>query len=121
MNKNWFFNIDDKNVGIIRKLAEGINSRIFFGDQVMISVVEFEPNSKGTLHHHSEEQWGLLLKGSIQRVQGDEIINMKVGDFWLTPSNVDHTIYAGENGATVLDIFSPVRNEYKEPGEGFGN
>jgi quercetin dioxygenase-like cupin family protein len=121
MEKNWHFNLNDKEIGIPRKLAEGINTRIFFGEQVMVSVVEFEPNSKGTLHHHPEEQWGVLLKGSLQRIQGDEIIEMKEGDFWITPSNVPHTIYAGENGATVLDIFSPVRKEYTQAGEGFGD
>lgn len=120
MNNNWVFNLNDKQTGITRKLAEGIQTRIFFGEQVMVSVVEFAPDSKGTLHHHPEEQWGVLLKGSLQRVQGDEIIEMKEGDFWLTPSNVTHTIYAGKEGATVLDIFSPVRKEYMEAGEGFG-
>ena len=120
MDKNWVFNLDNKSLGIPRKLAEGIDTRIFFGEQVMVSVVEFAPNSKGNLHHHVEEQWGVLLKGSLQRVQGDEIVDMKEGDFWLTPSNVPHTIYAGENGATVLDIFSPIRKEYTEAGEGLG-
>lgn len=118
--RDWFFNLDDKSLGINRKLAEGINTRIFFGEQVMVSVVEFAPNSKGSLHCHLEEQWGVLLKGSLQRVQGEDVIEMKVGDFWLTPSNVPHTIYAGEDGATVLDIFSPIRKEYIKSGEGFG-
>lgn len=120
MHKEWAFNINDDTSGIKRKLAEGINTRIFFGEQVMVSVVEFAPNSKGTIHNHAEEQWGMLLKGSLKRVQGGEIVDMKVGDFWLTPSNVPHTIYAGENGATVLDIFSPIRKEYTKSGEGFG-
>ena len=120
MEKKWFFNLEDKSMGIPRKLAEGIDARIFFGESVMVSVVEFAPNSKGTLHHHSEEQWGVLLKGSLRRVQGDETVDMNVGDFWLTPGNVPHTVHAGENGATVLDVFSPIRKEYMQAGEGFG-
>jgi quercetin dioxygenase-like cupin family protein len=119
-NTNWVFNLDDKKLGIPRKLAEGITTRIFFGEQAMVSVVEFEPNAKGTLHYHTEEQWGLLLKGSLERIQGDEIVVMEEGDFWLTPSNVPHTIHAGKHGATVLDIFSPIRKEYIQAGEGFG-
>ena len=39
----WFFNLDDKSAGIPRKLAEGSHSRIFFGEQVMVSLVEFAP------------------------------------------------------------------------------
>ena len=55
------------------------------------------------------------------RVQGDEEITVKKGDFWRTPGNVPHTMRAGPEGARVLDIFSPPRPEYKKPGSGFGN
>jgi quercetin dioxygenase-like cupin family protein len=120
MSNNWFFHLNDKSAGIPRKLAEGIHTRIFFGEQVMVSLVEFAPHAKGTLHHHPEEQWGFLLKGSLQRVQGDETVDMKEGDFWLTPAHVPHTILEGEQGATVLDIFSPIRQAYNDAGEGFG-
>jgi len=119
MYNNWKFNLNDKGIGIPRKLAEGIQSKIFFGEQIMLSIVEFEPNSKGKMHHHPEEQWGVLLKGSCKRFQGDEVIEMKEGDFWFTPGGTPHTIVAGEEGARILDIFSPVREEYKEAGEGF--
>ena len=47
-------------------------------------------------------------------------IEIKKGDFWLTPGNVDHGIEAGENGAKVMDIFSPPRDQYKKSGSGFG-
>ena len=120
MSSNWKFNLNDKTAGIPRKLAEGIQSKIFFGAQIMLSIVEFEPNSKGKMHHHPEEQWGVLLEGSCKRFQGDEVIEMKEGDFWYTPGGTPHTIVAGAEGARVLDIFSPVREEYKVAGEGFG-
>ena len=38
----------------------------------MLSVVTLAPHAQGTLHHHPEEQWGVLLDGSAIRVQGDE-------------------------------------------------
>ena len=40
----------------------------------MLSVVTLAPHSEGTLHHHPEEQWGVLLEGSAIRFQGDEEI-----------------------------------------------
>lgn len=116
-----FNNIHDKEAGIQRKLADGITTRIFPGDQAMISVVTLAPNAVGTLHHHPEEQWGYLIEGSATRTQGDEVIEVTVGDFWRTPSEVPHTIKAGPDGAVVFDVFSPPRKEYLKPGEGFGN
>jgi len=116
----WAFNLWDAGQGIKRTLAPGITTRIFPGDQAMISVVRFEPGVTGVLHSHPEEQWGFLLEGECERVQGNETVAMKAGDFWRTPGGVPHTIRAGASGAVVLDVFSPPRPEYAAPGEGFG-
>ena len=118
--KSWVFNIDNEAQGIPRKLTEGITTRVFCGDRVMLSVVRIEPHATGTVHSHPEEQWGLLLEGECVRIQGDEEIAMKPGDFWHTPSGVSHGIRTGDLGATVLDVFSPPREEYKKAGDGFG-
>jgi quercetin dioxygenase-like cupin family protein len=115
----WVFNLHDKAQGIPRKLAEGIYTRIFPGANVMLSVVRLEPNSTGTLHSHPEEQWGVLLEGECVRVQDGVEVKMQAGDFWVSPGGVEHGIRAGAAGATVLDIFSPPREEYKKGGEGF--
>jgi quercetin dioxygenase-like cupin family protein len=121
MSDDTLFNLHDVSLGIARELAPGINTRIFPGEQAMLSVVTIDPNAQGTVHHHPEEQWGVLLEGSAVRTQGGEDFPVKKGDFWRTPSNVPHTIKAGPEGATVLDIFSPPREEYKKAGSGFGD
>ena len=87
----------------------------------MLSVVTLAPHAEGKMHHHPEEQWGVLLEGSAVRMQGGEEIAVSKGDFWRTPGNVPHTMRAGPEGARVLDIFSPPRPEYRKPGSGFGN
>ena len=117
---DWLFNLHDQTQGIPRKLAEGITTRIFPGDQAMISVVRIAPHSQGTLHSHPEEQWGVLLEGECVRIQGGEEVAVKAGDFWRTPGGVEHSVRTGDVGAMVLDVFAPPREEYKKPGEGFG-
>lgn len=116
-----FHNLDDLSDGLLRDLAPGLTARIFVGEQAMLSIVDIAPNGEGKLHHHPEEQWGLLLAGSAIRVQGGEEIPVKAGDFWRTPGGVPHTIRAGADGARVLDIFSPPRPEYRVAGSGFGS
>lgn len=116
----WVFNLFDETLGIGRALAPGIRTRVFPGRQAMVSVVRFDPEALGTLHSHPEEQWGFLLEGECLRIQGGESFHMRAGDFWRTPGGVPHTIHAGKAGAVVLDIFSPPRPEYAQPGEGFG-
>ena len=118
--RSEFHNLDNPIDGLLRELASGVSTRIFSGEHAMLSVVTIAPNAQGTLHHHPEEQWGVLLEGSAIRVQGGEEIEVKKGDFWRTPGNVPHTMRAGPQGARVLDIFSPPRPEYKKPDRALG-
>jgi quercetin dioxygenase-like cupin family protein len=120
MADKWVFNLHDEAQGIARTLAEGITTRIFPGDQAMLSVVSIAPHSTGTLHSHPQEQWGVLLEGELVRIQGGEEIHAKAGDFWRTPGGVEHSVRTGDVGAKVLDVFAPPRDEYRKPGEGFG-
>lgn len=119
--ENYFNNINDLDSGIKRVLGDGISTRIFCGDQTMLSIVTIEPNAKGQIHSHPQEQWGFLIEGSGIRIQDGQKIEIKKGDFWQTPGGIDHGIIGGEEGAKVLDIFSPPRDEYKKSGSGFGN
>ena len=118
--KAEFHNLDNPHDGLLRELAPGLSTRIFTGEHAMLSIVTIAPGAMGTMHHHPEEQWGVLLSGSAIRFQGDEQIAVKAGDFWRTPGNVPHTMRAGADGARVLDFFAPPRSEYKKPGSGFG-
>lgn len=118
-NQQEFHNLDDMTQGIQRTLAPGLDARIFVGDQSMLSIVDFTPNSQGSLHSHPEEQWGVLLEGSGVRTQDGIDIRVIAGDFWRTPGDVPHSFKAGADGARVLDIFSPPREAYRKGGSGF--
>jgi len=115
--KKWHFK--SKSEGVVRKLQDGITTHIFFGMNIMLSIVEIAPRTAGTIHSHPEEQWGYLLQGECVRVQGGEEVAMRAGSFWFTPANTPHGIRTGAIGAIILDIFSPPRRDYAHPGQGF--
>lgn len=116
-----FFNLDDLSQGIARNLAKGVSTRIFPGDQAMLSVVRLEPGSYSDEHSHPQEQWGVILEGSGVRLQDGEEHAVSAGDFWRTPGDIVHAFRAGSNGAKLLDIFSPPREEYRVAGSGVGS
>lgn len=116
-----FFNLHDLAQGIHRQLCDGIETRIFPGEQAMLSVVRAEPNAEGSIHSHPQEQWGVMLEGSGVRTQNGKEFPVKAGDFWCSPGGVEHGFKAGPDGAVVLDIFSPPRDEYKKAGSGFSS
>lgn len=120
MSEEHFFNLHDMAQGLRRTLSDGVETRIFPGEQAMLSVVRIAPNAEGKMHSHPEEQWGFMLEGSGVRVQDGKEVSVAPGDFWRTPGNVPHTFRAGPEGATVVDVFSPPRDAYRRPGSGFG-
>jgi hypothetical protein len=56
MAEKRFFNLHDMSQGISRTLADGLNTRIFPGENVMLSVVRIDPNKSGEIHSHVQEQ-----------------------------------------------------------------
>ena len=89
-----FYNLYDLTQGLKRELAPGLNTRIFVGDNLMLSVVEIEPNCTGEVHSHAEEQWGVLLEGDGIREQEGVKFPVTPGDFWRTPGGASHNFYS---------------------------
>jgi quercetin dioxygenase-like cupin family protein len=116
LGNRWHFHSPEE--GLARVLGEGVSTHVFFGTNVMFSFVQVHPNTTSVVHSHQEEQWGYLLEGECVRIQGNEEVNVKAGEFWYTPSNVPHGIRTGQSGARILDVFSPPRRPYAEPGSG---
>lgn len=121
MSEQHFFNIHDLGLGIHRQLAEGLETRIFPGDNAMLSIVRIEPGREGAVHAHPQEQWGVLLEGGGVRIQDGVEHTVGAGDFWRTPGGVPHGFRAGPEGALIVDVFSPPRDEYRTAGTGFGD
>ena len=67
--KDYFYNIDEVNTGINRILGDGISTRIFCGEQAMLSIVSIEANAKGKIHSHPEETTELSSDNSKLRIK----------------------------------------------------
>ncbi len=91
----------------------GVTIRTTAGDNLMLSLVEFEPRAIVELHSHPHEQMGLLLEGELSfTVDGKEFV-VRPGQMWRIPGNVEHRVVAGDAPARALDVFHPVREDYR--------
>lgn len=54
----------------------------------------------------------MVLHGSVQFRVGEETRELGPGQTWRIPANVPHEVVTGPDGATVIDVFSPVRADW---------
>jgi quercetin dioxygenase-like cupin family protein len=80
---------------------------------MMLSVVDFEPHAVVEEHAHPHEQVGMVLQGRITFIIGGEEKTLGAGDMYRIPGNVRHKGIALEEPARALDIFYPIREEYR--------
>jgi quercetin dioxygenase-like cupin family protein len=91
----------------------GVDIRTVAGDQVMLSHVEFAPHSIVEKHQHPHEQMGFLLEGELTFEVGDQRQTLRAGEMWRIPGGVPHRVIAGQHPAKALDVFHPVRDDYR--------
>jgi quercetin dioxygenase-like cupin family protein len=94
-------------------LADGVHARALFGDSAMLNLVELEPGAVVPEHSHPHEQLGIGLSGLIVMIFDGEEHPLGPMDAMHIPSGVVHGAYAGPEGAVVLDVFVPVREDFR--------
>ena len=55
----------------------------------------------------------MILSGKAVFIIGGEEKTLCPGDFYLIPGNVRHKVIALQDPVRVLDVFHPVREEYR--------
>lgn len=63
------------------------------------------------MHRHPQEQTGYLISGHIILTINGVKYDMKPGDSWAIPGDVDHGAETIED-SVAIEIFSPVRSDY---------
>ena len=96
------------------QIWDGVVGRVVSGDQVSFAVVELGPNVQVPEHRHANEQLGLVITGTVRFRVGDETRELGPGGTWSIPGDVPHEVYAGAEGAVVVDIFAPPRADWAE-------
>ena len=97
-----------------KEAAPGLVIRTFWGERIMISLVESPPQADPPAHSHPDhEQAGIVVQGEYDMTIGDERRRLKPGDAYVIPPGVEHQLHGLEGPALAIDVFSPPREEYK--------
>ena len=96
------------------ELGDGIRRRVVaHTPQLMSVLVQFDKGAVGTPHAHEvHDQIAYVLCGSFEaEVAGVKRV-LKAGDAFKAEHGHLHGVVALEQGATLLDQFSPRRDDY---------
>ena len=94
------------------EIAPGVRARTPYGSNVMLSYLELDENSVVRPHSHPHEQAGMLLEGRLELTIGGESKVCMPGSLFIIPGGVEHSARPIGGPAVVLDVFSPVREDY---------
>ena len=96
----------------VEKIAEGIERQMIVGEKLMICRLRFAPFVVTPEHDHPHEQMTIVEKGRVRFfIEGKERI-AKTGDVLHFPSNLWHGAMMLEEEVILIDIFSPIREDF---------
>jgi quercetin dioxygenase-like cupin family protein len=95
------------------RIWDGVLARVVNGDRLSIGFVDIEPNVEVPEHRHENEQVGFVLRGSVTMVVDGQARELRVGETYTIASHLPHSAKAGADGVSVVDVFAPVRVDWK--------
>ena len=96
----------------IEHIAEGIDRQMIVGQNIMICRLRFDPFVITPPHQHPHEQLTLVMQGKVKFILGDEERIVSAGDTLHFPSNHWHGATMLDEEVVLLDIFSPIREDF---------
>ena len=103
----------DPEIRAQKELLAGVRARTFWGENMLLAIVDLDADAVIPTHSHPHEQGGIVLQGEMEFTIAGETRQVKPGDVYIIPGGVEHSVKVGPQPTRVLDIFSPVREEYK--------
>ena len=105
----------------VEKLEEGIERQMIVGEKLMVCRLRFAPRIVTPAHEHPHEQITIVERGRVLFVIGAEERIAEAGDVLHFPPNSWHGATMLDEEVILIDIFSPVREDFLAPPQPNGN
>lgn len=102
----------------VEKPAEGIERQMLVGEKLMICRFRFAPFLVTPEHEHPHEQMTIVERGRVRFfIEGEERIASE-GDVLHFPPNCWHGATMMDQEVVLIDIFSPIREDFLNGNKG---
>lgn len=96
----------------VTQLDEGIQRQMVVGENVMICRLRIAPHVVTPEHDHPHEQMTLVEQGRVLFTIGEAQRIAKAGDVLHFPSGTWHGATMLDEEVILVDIFSPIREDF---------
>jgi quercetin dioxygenase-like cupin family protein len=98
-------------------LGSGVERQMIYGETLMICRLTFPPGTMTTAHRHVHEQLTIVERGRVRFTLGADERVFGPGDILLFPSGFWHGATMLDEEVVLLDIFSPIREDFLKPAD----
>ena len=98
----------------VREVFPGFHGRFVHSDSMTLAYWNIDEGAMAPAHAHPHEQVVTMQEGELELVVGGATHHLRAGDIVPIPGNVVHSARA-LTACRVLDVFSPVREDYRGP------
>ena len=102
----------DWNAVPVLSLAPGVRTRTPHGERIMLSLIEIDEGAAVPPHSHPHEQAGYVLEGTLELTVGGDVRTLGAGDAYIVPGDAPQSARSIGGRCRVLDVVSPVREDY---------
>jgi hypothetical protein len=102
------------------RLNDQVTRKMFWGDKIMVTEWQLAPNVAFPVHQHESEQISMVQEGEVTLVfPEEEDVTLGPGDMYVVKSMRPHGVKVGASPAKVVDLFSPIREDFLAKSESY--
>jgi quercetin dioxygenase-like cupin family protein len=95
--------------------AEGIERQMIWGERLMICRLRLAAHVVTPVHSHPHEQMTIVERGRVRfSIDGQDHMAVQ-GDVLVFPSNIRHGATMLDEEVVLVDVFTPVREDFLAP------
>jgi quercetin dioxygenase-like cupin family protein len=96
----------------VERIADGIERQMIWGNRVMVCRLRFRPHVVTVVHRHPHEQITIVERGRLRfTIAGVDRV-AAAGDVLHFSPQVEHGATTLDEEVVLIDIFSPVREDF---------
>jgi unsaturated pyranuronate lyase len=99
----------------VEQIGNGIERQMIWGERLMVCRLHLAAHAVTPVHSHAHEQMTLVERGRAVFTIGDTQRTASAGDVLNFPSHVRHGATMLDEEVVLIDIFSPIREDFLPP------